>query len=342
MKRIIIYDYLKAFAILLVIYGHILSNCINHGNHLFINGLLSSIHIPLFLVISGIFIKEKDINSLFWKNIIKRFIIPYLIWSIILSIYYIGSKIFDITILKDNLQLIAQNCLYSFLWFIKAYVISYVLWQLIPFISCKTHIMRNFLKLLIGTLLLVCINLIAIRNKYWSEIFSLSLYTYTILGTAACIKDRLIKVSYKKVLIAIILFLIFLPYTNIEYSYFNASFAFLINSNKLYIFIIRFILAFSCVTIILYLANQINKYISKKNSTSTLIENIGQNTLPIYMIQSLCVEAILPRFFKLGGGITSQFIAFIIAMIMTYICHFIIQKTRKLKYINLCLWGIYK
>jgi len=305
MKRIIIYDYLKAFAILLVIYGHLLSNCIYKGNQLFINGFLSSVHIPLFLIISGFFIREKEINRLFWKSIIKRFIIPYFNWCIILSIYYIGFRIFDISMSKVNLQLIVQNCLHSFLWFIKAYVLSYILWQILQCIPYKN---KNFLKLLLGTIVLVCMNIISIKNKYWSDIFSLSLYTYTILATAVCVKDKLTKISYKECSLCIIFILVFLPYTNIKYSYFNASFTFLINSNELYIFIIRYVLGFSCSFIILFLSQQINQNINKKYFISKYIESIGQNTLPIYMIQSLLAEAILPRIFKFNASAINQFI----------------------------------
>lgn len=46
-------DLLKAFAIYLVILGHIINNCIKGGYYHPLIGIIYTIHIPLFLMISG-------------------------------------------------------------------------------------------------------------------------------------------------------------------------------------------------------------------------------------------------------------------------------------------------
>ena len=60
-------DLLKAFAIYLVILGHIINNCIKGGYYHPLIGVIYTIHIPLFLMISGYFVKDKvsSINSIY-------------------------------------------------------------------------------------------------------------------------------------------------------------------------------------------------------------------------------------------------------------------------------------
>lgn len=53
-------DNLKAFAIYLVIVGHVLSNCMQNGGGNRVNSIIYFIHIPLFLVISGLLVKDKS------------------------------------------------------------------------------------------------------------------------------------------------------------------------------------------------------------------------------------------------------------------------------------------
>lgn len=69
-------DTLKAFAIYLVILGHIINNCIINGYESRLCGILYFTHVPLFLVISGMLVKDKPINTNFLLNLLLRFVVP--------------------------------------------------------------------------------------------------------------------------------------------------------------------------------------------------------------------------------------------------------------------------
>lgn len=57
-------DYIKALAIFLVILGHIITNCIYDGKQSIFNGIISFIHIPVFLFISGFLVKDSKLPKL--------------------------------------------------------------------------------------------------------------------------------------------------------------------------------------------------------------------------------------------------------------------------------------
>ena len=79
-KRIEWIDVFKGFAIIMVVYGHILFN------NKIVN-LLYTIHLPMFMFISGYLFKKENINVNV-KRKVKKIIIPYLFFSIIELIYF--------------------------------------------------------------------------------------------------------------------------------------------------------------------------------------------------------------------------------------------------------------
>ncbi|WP_371589368.1 acyltransferase family protein [Prevotella sp. P3-122] len=83
-----------------------------------INSIIYFIHITLFLVISGLLVKDKPIDKNFWFVLLKRFVIPYTIWTGILTTFYQGFS----HLLHDgfwvNLEVYFCNWCHSFLWFI--------------------------------------------------------------------------------------------------------------------------------------------------------------------------------------------------------------------------------
>ena len=84
-ERNYLFDNLKLFLIIFVVYGHIL------GRYLGESGVIRSVyifiyffHMPLFVFVSGFF--SKNIEKV-RKNSIKDLLIPYIVFSVILSIY---------------------------------------------------------------------------------------------------------------------------------------------------------------------------------------------------------------------------------------------------------------
>lgn len=329
-------DLLKAFAIYLVILGHIINNRIKGGYYHPLIGIIYTIHIPLFLMISGYFVKDKTINMSFILSITRKFIIPYTTWTIILSLFYLGiNKIIDLPI-HDIFYTFVNGWLTNFLWFIKAYLITYLLWQFLQKMS-------NWMRLYIGCIILICFNLIFIGNKIISELMSLSLYTYSIFAFSACISPSLKKpknyINLHKAIsiICVFLFIIFIPYYTTNNNYFESSFNVLFYSNNWHIFIIRFIGGVSISIFLMSLG-----YIAKCNTATNclkLFQNIGQNTLSIYMLQSLLVEAALNRFVQLPNNHIGYITSIFIAIFMTFISWYIIKCTTKIKLLGVLLFG---
>lgn len=323
MNRIVWFDKLKAFAMFLVIWGHIILNCIPGEQKYDIAGLIYHIHIPLFLIISGILIKEKTFKET-TQTIVKKFVIPYIVWCVILSSFYIGTKLFSISLIKENLIIIANGISNDFLWFIKAYVLSYLLYQLLPY--------KNITKCISGTILLLILNIVFINNNNLSQIFSLTLYTYTFLSISTIFKSKIQNLSIYGCLF-IILFLLLLKHATWENNYFTASFREIYNSPQWHIYATRLIIGFSISLALISLKNI--KYLNSE----TLLSRVGQHTLSIYMLQSLLVEAVLPRFVTIEHSFIGIIYSLILSFGMLLICYFIINQSKRIKFVNNILFG---
>lgn len=319
-------DSLKAFAIYLVIVGHVLSNCMTNGAELRVTGIIYFIHIPLFLVISGILVKDKHIDCAFWIGLIKRFFVPYTVWTIVLTTFYLGVSHLIRDGIVANLNTYFGNWCHSFLWFIKAYLVSIILWQLLQKLSCVS-------RLVLGTALLFGINLLVQKCSALSEIASLSLYSYTLFGAGACVKKILNKINLYVVVLLVLCFLLCLPLATHEHNYFECSFSHMLRHGDWYVFIIRFVAGLSLSIALIKMGNicQI---------TPPGWRNIGQNTLQIYMLQSLLVEAILNRIIHLSNSIYGVFEAFLLSLFITIVCFEIIKVTSQCKIIKILFWGL--
>ena len=81
-KRLLYFDNLKGFAILLVVLGHCIQQCDTEGNYQFLCRLIYAFHMPLFMAVSGYFGVKLNVDYL--PEIRKRFVrlmIPYFVWG---------------------------------------------------------------------------------------------------------------------------------------------------------------------------------------------------------------------------------------------------------------------
>lgn len=241
-------DSLKAFAIYLVIVGHVLSNCMTNGAELRVTGIIYFIHIPLFLVISGILVTDKHIDCAFWVGLIKRFVVPYTVWTIVLTTFYLGVSHLIHDGIVANLNTYFGNWCHSFLWFIKAYLVSIILWQLLQKLSCVS-------RLVLGTAFLFGINLLVQKCSALSEIASLSLYSYTLFGAGACVKKILNRINLYVVVLLVLCFLLCLPLATHEHNYFECSFSHMLRHGDWYVFIIRFVAGLSLSIALIKMGN---------------------------------------------------------------------------------------
>ena len=109
-KRVQYIDIARGIAIILMVVGHVLDRGWKRN-------VIFSFHMPLFIIISGMFYKEKSLRETV-KNIIFKLILPYLICTLILQIFTC-----------TDIRLIG-NCIVD--WF-KQIAFSYSYWGKIIF-----------------------------------------------------------------------------------------------------------------------------------------------------------------------------------------------------------------
>lgn len=319
-------DYLKAFAIYLVIVGHTINNCMQAGTETRINGIIYFVHIPLFLVISGFLSKDKKTGKRFWNGILMRFVIPYTVWTIILTTFFLGKT----HLLNDGFAINAReylsNWCHSFLWFIKAYLVVYILWHALHRVS---YVWRGIL----GAVLLVGANLLFADNSALSEMASLSLYSYILFAAGACIRKYVDRINNYGIAVLLSVFIICLPFATHENNYFECSFIHMMLHGNWHVFLIRMV-AGTCISITLI---RIGHFLN--TPPRAMLQRIGQQTLQIYMLQSLVVEAMLNRFVQLENDLTGMLLALSIGAVATFFCSLVVHHTSKIRIMNTLLWG---
>ncbi|MBO5865872.1 MAG: acyltransferase family protein [Bacteroidaceae bacterium] len=325
-KREIWLDYLKCIAVFLVVWGHILLNCVTNDLKYNVAGIIYAIHIPLFLVISGYLITDKPISATL-KIIFKRFIIPYIVWCIIMSLFYLGKKrLTNIDLLVENIIAIKDGILYDFLWFIKAYSLSYFLYQILKF--------KTLYRAIIGIVVLVVLNLMFLNIKPFSQLFSLTLYTYTFISLSSLIKDYIKSITVYQGLGCLLLFVLLSPFITWENNYFNMSFAVLYENSKWYIFIVRLLIGISASLFLISL----KCLFDEQRLSISIIPKIGEHTISIYLLQTLLVEGVLPRIIQTD----SILLSFILALFMLLLSYMVVIALEKNRILNSVLFGNYK
>lgn len=311
MQRDLWLDKLRAFAMFLVIVGHIITNCVEFGRDTYICGVIYHIHIPLFLFISGLLAKDKEMNIEFWGGIIRRFLIPYTIWNVVLNLWSLGAKKIVSGGLLFTLQHIVND---RWMWFIPSFVAVYLCWQFLkPLASWKRMLIGLFMIYAVGG-------------------FSISLWCYFWYGAAASLRDSP-SICAKK----LFLLLVFMSSLLLPISFDNSYVMFLMQPHLISFsnwdeFLVQIITGLSFCLLVLSMRNwEDKKY--------TLLGKIGQETLPIYMLQTFLVEAVLPRILQLPRTIVSFLIVFIIAAGMITLCYVIIKQSSKIRLCRLILWG---
>jgi len=183
-------DVLKAFAIFLVVYGHLFLSTFTHR-------WIYSFHMPLFIMISGFLLSSKHLDmtlSDLAKDLLYKYIFPYTIFYVI----YIVQEIF-----LRNISL-ADVFLFYFDW-----DNSYYLWFLIILFFCRISI--HFSLRMTSKWVLLAISLIVANVLiYFAENSNLHLFLmtffcsffYYILGF--CLKDYIKASEYSKKILLII------------------------------------------------------------------------------------------------------------------------------------------
>lgn len=273
------FDMLKGFLIILVILGHVLLGSIDSN---IARKIIYFFHMPLFLAVTGYFIKSKLLdqsNFIILKKYYQRMILPYILAFVVFTSIswfyaYMGGYL--------ELKGIINSFLYPIyhLWYIPAIIIFIFYTKGIEsiqyankfiFFTLLAFIVTIFYKLLGDTL----------GKGTWMEFLGdkryYYYYYYFLLGYIISSRK-----SKKTIIIASVLMFpfILLTYVSLESGMIKA---------------ISFVLVLSIIIILTIVLCEY--FISNKNN---ILSKIGSVSLPIYLWHVLPIQT-LKTFFPLGG-----------------------------------------
>lgn len=299
MKRFFYIDFLKAFGIILVVFGHVYQV---HDNFYY---FIYSFHMPLFFLLSGVFFKYGISIKELLKKRINSMLIPYIFFYIVTYLYWLfiernmraesggvstewWKPIIGLFVESPNHNFMAHN---NPLWFIPS-LFS------IEIMACYLTKKVQKSKLYIVSLLLLLL------STLWSTLhitlpFGLVMacccFTFFILGHEIQFMNNIKQLS-KQYYILLFLFIISFIYIN-KWGGYATNFS-LFNPNIKYIFhfymMALYMIAFSIVTV-----KCIEPYISKISIISKCISFIGTNTLIILCLHDPLKRAVIFLFSKL-------------------------------------------
>ena len=270
-------DALKAMAIAFVVFGHQVGGI----NEYFL--VTSPIKMPIFFIISGFLFKRRDGKiSTFFKNILFRLIIPWLLLGSLFSIIQIPIKGID-QFYNNTLLLISGQKL----WFMPAFIIG----QLIFFILCNT-IKKETVLILVS----VIIGIFGLKAsscgilRYALVDIALTVQIFFVLGyELRNNSERFFTVQNYAIPIGGLLYIIMLV---ISLGNFRGQIID-IHKGMYYDYTICFSMIFiGCLTII-SIAHKINGF-------PKIINLIGQNTFVIYLINGYITSVVAYLFKHIG------------------------------------------
>ena len=128
--RIKAFDFLKLFAIFLVIWGHAIQYFLSsdYSNEL-VYRIIYSFHMPLFMMISGYFSVSSMSLSIgqFLKKKIVQLLLPVISWGLVLWIWQLVYDCIQTKVFATHFDCLLQIFICDF-WFLKSCFICYFLY----------------------------------------------------------------------------------------------------------------------------------------------------------------------------------------------------------------------
>lgn len=283
-KRINYIDIARAFAIILIVFGHTI---VHNGNTYWLYKLIYSFHIVLFFIISGYVYKEKKEIKTFIKQKFFSLMVPYFIFSILFLIpYFIFGNDVNSAINSEgkfNLLLLLKEIIYgtgangalkqnTSLWFLPALFSTEVFYKVLMKKITKLNPYLKFLILLLISYLSTKITVI----MPWGINTALTLTLFFYLGIVMKKNHTIEKISKNKWYFLVIIILsiscLFLYQYNITVSCVNYQYG----NYVIFLFI--------SIVISLFIL-----LISYKIKNSKILEFIGKNTLSILLFHKIII-----------------------------------------------------
>lgn len=323
-------DVAKGIAIILVVLGHA-----NFGDNYLCNWI-SSFHMPIFFIVSGILLsfkdnwKDQDMNGIVIKKA-KQLLYPYFTFSLLMILYHIVVALKNGTYSELRNRILQTICLYGAdtFWFLSTLFIAEVI-----FIAIYKYAKKKWIYFLI-IFIVSTLGAYALQLEFWngSRILTVlnGFFNVIIRSSIAAIfievgylfykmRDFIDKYSKYAVILSVILFIanIYICQLNhmvdLHYSKIN-----------------NFILYYECSVITSLSILIILQYVIKSNK---LLEYYGRNSLIIMSthlpLPLLEYSARLVRHMDLSfGTVFNSILITIIVMILEVICIEIINRKCK-------------
>ena len=269
-ERINFIDYSKALGILFVVFGHVYC-----GSNIVTNWIYS-FHMPLFFIISGMLLNNKNSILTLKELILRKFksiIIPYLIFSILNCFgYYFIDKFSFITLKSGILQSVTLFGIGA-LWFLPALFIAETI-----FITFKTiSNNKKMYKIIYILFLLLIFYIIGNLHEYINIVIKRAVVALFFISVGYCSRNIIKKINIKNYNLFLMMLI-------------NIIFADLNKGVDLY--------SLEFNNIIFYVLNSITGslaiiFMMKKINSSKILDFFGKNTLIIMATHQLIIEAIL-------------------------------------------------
>lgn len=327
-KRIAYIDFAKCIAIWLVLWGHVITQMMNHdlnGNPVFV--FIYSFHMPLFMLVSGFF-AQSSFQLPILKLVIKKF--KQLIWPALTFgiLWYgldwgLGNRVPS---LKNFIYLEAESY-----WFLKALFFAYI----IAFTINKCSRWKIFITFLVCAFF--C--LIQLKGGTFFKMGAMLPFFFT----GMWIKKQLPKIRQHKkglLLIVLVIFSVSFSFFTLEDNSFATYFFRTLSLESIGNYLLCLITGLSGSMIIIILSLFIVERWGN-NSTVRIGSEIGKYTLSIYLLQKLLVEILLPHFIKIEMNIWvyDLLLTPFVATVFLFICFGLAKLIYKNRYAKAILMG---
>lgn len=313
-KRIDALDLLKAFAIFLVVWGHVLQHCLS-SNYIDepVYRFIYSFHMPLFMILAGFFSRGSlnlDFGQLLYKKG-KELILPCITWGgviylLILASHYLSGKGNEFSVIGLLKYLLEDY------WFLKSLFLSYLIaW-------CCLRLNNRWFFIL-GILLVQFFNHFSMPIMF--PCFIVGYYLKEVIDNPNLLR-------FKNA--ALMVFILLLLYSLVinkqiydgEYESCLIDGGFIGYAKIALLRIYRLILGISGSLFIIIIARKHFGDVSAQSSKVIgYVCNIGRNSLGIYLIHTLLVSYIMAKYIKFDS-IDPLFFNVIVVPIITAIIIF--------------------
>ena len=320
-QRLLYLDKLRAFAMIMVVMGHIIYFCIYHEKQTddVIFRLICTFHVPLFFFLSGIVISElPDNNKLFIK--VRKFIIPMFVVGIINAIFI--NKVKDFFI----------NGGHNGYWYLLTLSIFYILLMPFHINKCKKKLFSFSLDIVIS--LSIWLSLYLLTKLNYTKFDSLNFW-----GAYAFWPFFILRYIFRK-------------YNFLNYIT-NNKIVTILSVTLYFLLIITLFQKLNNLPIVLDFTIAIVAIIAligifyKYKDNITWIDNqlilIGNNTLYIYIYHYFIIRVLNLDFLKSQSLVTEFLIICFITVLIIYLSiafHLFTQKIRTFTFLFLSFFSL--